>query len=43
MAPHFESETLAILKRKKALRILETGEVKPLNTVLPLSQSQVDC
>ena len=36
MAPHFEPEALAILKRKKALRILETGEVKPLNTVLTL-------
>jgi phosphoribosylaminoimidazolecarboxamide formyltransferase/IMP cyclohydrolase len=34
IAPDYEPEALALLKRKKALRILQTGEIKPLNSLL---------
>jgi phosphoribosylaminoimidazolecarboxamide formyltransferase / IMP cyclohydrolase len=34
IAPDYEPEALALLKRKKALRILQTGEIKPLNSML---------
>jgi len=34
LAPHYDPEALALLRKKKDLRILETGEIRPLNTML---------
>ncbi len=34
IAPDYEPEALAILKKKKNLRVLQTGEIKPLNSTL---------